>query len=137
MASWSGGGLDAVAVVDGECVQDGFPGVDPPAGVGSVLPPFGGKSTSTRSSHDRAAVVAAMPLGFPQPKGRIAGPNRGRGKARRRAVSAPAPGLRRRCDAVDLYACRLVVAGTRGAVRCAVAATGTAPLWAAFCVVSL
>ena len=34
MASWSAGGLDAVAVVDGECVEDGFPGVDPPGWVG-------------------------------------------------------------------------------------------------------
>jgi hypothetical protein len=36
------GGLDAVAVVDGECVEDGLPAVDLAGWVGAVGSPFGG-----------------------------------------------------------------------------------------------
>jgi hypothetical protein len=67
MASWSACGLDAVAVVDGECVQDGFPGVDPPARVGSVLPPFGGNQVQNFQRGLLVGEVASVADGLAEP----------------------------------------------------------------------
>ena len=59
-----GGGLDAVAVVDGQGVQDGLPGVDPPGRVRSVRPLLGGNEVEDLERRLFVGEVSAVADGF-------------------------------------------------------------------------
>jgi hypothetical protein len=67
MALWSGDGRDAVAVVDGESVQDLFPAMHSPGRVGAVLPPVVRHQIQDFQGNLLTGEVGAVGHGPPEP----------------------------------------------------------------------